>query len=70
MDQLAILPTGKPFFGAYPKTSIPRREQTSNIATREMLTLWRLPRDAPNTIEAKQAEFRAEPEITVWRLSN
>jgi len=35
-----------------------------------LLTRWRLPWDAPNTIEAKQPEFRAEPEITVGRLSN
>jgi hypothetical protein len=35
-----------------------------------MLTHWRLPWDAPNTVEAKQAEFGAEPEITIGRLSN
>ncbi len=35
-----------------------------------MLIRWRLPGDVPDTIEAKQAEFRAQPEITVGRLGN
>jgi hypothetical protein len=70
VSQLAVLPTCKPFRGANPKTPIARGEQASNIAAGEMLTRRRLPWDAPNAIEAKQAEFRAEPEITVGRLSN
>jgi hypothetical protein len=69
MSQLAILPTCKPSCGANPKTPIARCEQASNIAAREMLTRWRFPWDAPNAIEAKQTTFRAEPEITVGRLS-
>ena len=36
----------------------------------EMLTCWRLPWDVPNAVEVKQAEFGAEPEITIGRLSN
>jgi hypothetical protein len=35
-----------------------------------MLIRRRLPRHVPDTVEAKQAEFRAQPEITVGRLSN
>ena len=70
MSQLAVLPTCKSFIGANPKTPIARGEQASNMAAGEMLTCRRLPWDAPNAIEAKQAEFRAEPEITVGRLSN
>ena len=35
-----------------------------------MLTLRRLPRDVPDTVEAKQAELRTQPEITVGRLGN
>ena len=35
-----------------------------------LLIRRRLPGDGPDTIEAKQAEFRAEPEITVGRLGN
>jgi hypothetical protein len=36
-----------------------------------MLIRWRLPWDAPNAIEAKQTEFRAEPEIPsgVWAIA-
>ena len=70
MSQLAVLPTCKPFRSADPKTPVARDEQASNIAAGEMLTRWRLPWDAPNAIEAKQAEFRAQPEITVGRLGN
>src|SRR5277367_2952530 len=68
--QLAVLPTCKSFSGANPKTSIARGEHASNIGAREMLARGRLPRDAPNAVEAKQAEFRAEPEITVGCLGN
>ena len=70
VSQLAVLPTCKPMISANPKTPIARGEQASNIVAGEMLTRWRLPWDAPNAIEAKQTEFRAEPEITVGRLSN
>jgi hypothetical protein len=35
-----------------------------------MLAHWWLPRYEPNAVEANQAEFRAEPEIAVGRLSN
>jgi hypothetical protein len=70
VGQLAVLPTCKPFRGANPKTSIAPGEHASNIGAREMLTRGRLPGDAPNAVEAKQAEFCAEPEITVGCLSN
>jgi len=68
LSQLAILPTGQPFVSANPKSSIARDEEFANKAAGKMLIPWRLPRDAPNAIEAKQAEFRAQPEITVGRL--
>jgi hypothetical protein len=35
-----------------------------------MLTRRRLPGNIPNAIKTEQAEFRAEPEITVGRLGN
>jgi hypothetical protein len=70
VSQLAVLPTCKPFTGANPETPVARGAQVSNIVAGETLALWRLPRNVPNTIEAKQAEFRAEPEITVGCLSN
>jgi hypothetical protein len=70
MSELAILPTYKPFRGANPKTPIARGNESSNVATREMLTRWRFPWDAPNAIEANQTKFRAEPEIAVGCLSN
>jgi hypothetical protein len=68
--QLTVLPTYKSLSGANPKTSIAPGEHASNIRAREVLARGRLPGDAPNAVEAKQAEFRAEPEITVGCLSN
>src|SRR6266478_2436986 len=70
VSQLAALPTCKPVIGANPKGATPRGEQGSNVAAGEMLARGWLPCDAPNTVEAKQTEFRAEPEITIGRLSN
>jgi hypothetical protein len=35
-----------------------------------MLAHWWLPSYEPNAVEANQAEFRAEPEIAIARLSN
>jgi hypothetical protein len=68
--QLAVLPTGEPINGADPQTPVAPGSQGSNIVAREMLTRWRLPRAVANAVEAKQAEFRAEPEIAVGRLRN
>src|ERR1700732_3495406 len=36
----------------------------------KLFTRRRLPRDSSNPIEAKKTEVRAQPEITVGRLSN
>src|SRR5580693_538720 len=66
--ELAVLPTCEPLIGANPKTPIAPGEQTCNHAAGELLTRRRLPGDGPDAVEAKQAEFRAEPEITVGRL--
>jgi hypothetical protein len=70
VSELAVLPTYKSLSGTDPKTPIAPGEHASNIRARKVLARGRLPRDAPNAVEAKQAEFRAEPEITVGRLSN
>jgi hypothetical protein len=69
-SQLAILPTGQPLMSANPKSSIARDQQPSNKIAGKMLIPRRLRREGPNAIEAKQAEFRSQPEITVGRLSN
>jgi hypothetical protein len=68
--QLAVLPTCKPLGGANPKAPIAGGEQASDRSAREMLTCGRPPRDRSNTVEVEQAGFRAEPEISVGRLSN
>jgi hypothetical protein len=65
LRQPAVFPTGHPFMGANPKSPVVRGQQAE-----EMLTRWRLPRDGPNAVEAKQTEFRSEPEVAVRRLSN
>jgi hypothetical protein len=70
LNQLAVLPTCEPLIGANPQTPIARYEQLSNMAMGETLTRGGLPWGGPNPVEAKQAEFRAQPEITVGRLSH
>ena len=70
LSQLAVLPTGQPFMRANPKSSIARDEKASNKAAGQMLIPSRLPRNGSNAIEAKQAEIRAQPEITVGGLRN
>ncbi len=54
---LAVLPTCKPFRGAYPKRPVARDDNRLNETRRELLVSWWLPGDGPDTIEAKQAEF-------------
>jgi hypothetical protein len=70
VSQLAVFPTCKPQNGANPKTPVPRYAQGSNIAAGKTLACWWPPRSGPNAIKAQQAEFGAEPEITVGGLSN
>ena len=70
VSQPAALPTCKSCSGANPQTPVPRDAQASNVAAGETLARWRLPRGVPHAVEAKQSEFRAEPEIAVGRLGN
>src|SRR5262249_21202119 len=64
----AVLPTDKPFVGTDPKSAVAGDQQTRDIIARELPAgRWR-PVDGPHAIEAKQAEFRAQPEVTVGRL--
>ena len=67
LSQPAILPARQPSPGTDPECSIPRREETEDVVRRKMLARW-FPRYGSNAIEAKQAEFRAEPEITIAGL--
>src|SRR5208337_2602014 len=68
--QLGTVPTYKAGKRANPKSAVARDEQAVDVLVREMLTRRWLPRNTANAIEAKQAEFRAEPEIPVRRLGN
>ena len=70
LSELAALPTRQPF-------GVPIQRVPSRAASRprmsldgKMLIRRRLPGDVPDAIEAKQAEFRAQPEITVGRLGD
>src|SRR5262249_55663614 len=69
-SELAVFPTRESFKGANPKSPVPRSQQPANPAGRKLLARRRLPVDGPNTIEAKQPEFRSQPEITVPRLGD
>ena len=67
MSKLAVLPTGKAFGCADPKCTVTCDQQRRNVIAGE-LAIGRPPRDSPNPIKAKQAEFGAEPEIAIGRL--
>src|SRR5215469_18135510 len=69
-SQLAVLPTCQPLPSADPKSPVAGDQQPPNISRGEILTRRGLPGGAPNAIEAKQAEFRAQAEVTVGRLGN
>src|ERR1051326_8718522 len=70
LRKLSFFPSRQPFRSADPERAVARSEHTRNGARGEMPILWRLPCDTPDTVEAKQSEIRAEPEITVGCLRN
>jgi hypothetical protein len=67
LSELAALPAHQSFTGANPKGPVARGEQTPNLVGGQLVRR-RLPGDGPDAIEAKQAEFSTQPEITVGRL--
>ena len=69
LGQLAAIPAYKASKRANPKSAVARDEQTIRSAG-EMLTRRGLPGDSVNAIKAKQAEFAAQPEIPIGRLSH
>ncbi len=60
----------KPVSGANPESPISRGQQSRHVIAGKMCTRRRLPWVGANTIETKKAEFRAQPDISVGRLSN
>src|SRR5579859_2306495 len=55
---------------ADPERAIARTEQTADVGIWERLTRRRLPRNGPDAVEPKQPQLRAEPQITVRRLTD
>src|SRR5262245_25740103 len=70
LSELAILPACQACRSTNPKRTVMRSEQTKNPVGRQRLARWRLPLNVFDSIEAKQAKFCSQPEITVWCLSN
>src|SRR5258705_4007163 len=68
LRELAILPACKSFGGANPKCPVSRSQQTENVIRGKLLIRWRLPGNVLDSIEAEQAEFGAQPKITVGSL--
>src|SRR5262249_46577236 len=66
--QLAVLPAGESLEAPDPERPVARDEQAGDVAGGERLVGGRLPGDAPDTIEAKQAELGAQPEVAVLCL--
>jgi hypothetical protein len=65
---LAVFPTRKAFEGADPKSTVARAEQPEDTRTDELIP--GLPGCGVNSIEFKDAEFRAQPKIAIGRLRN
>ena len=70
VGQLAVLPTGQPFTGSYPKPAISRGYHAPNRPAGEMLRIRRLPWRASHTVESLQAKCGTEPQVAVGRLRN
>jgi hypothetical protein len=70
MAQLALIPTCQPVNRADPQDAVACCQQHQDIWAREMLASGWGPWDKMNAIEANEAEFRAQPKITVRRLNN
>src|SRR5262249_3666759 len=70
LRKLACLPTGKPFKCANPQGAVVCNQQGGDPVAGKLFPTWRLPWHGTNAVEAKQAEFRAEPEISVRCLGN
>lgn len=60
MGQSGTVPTCKPCKGSDPKGAVARDQQAVRTFGELLAGRWLPPRDV-NAIEAKQAEFRAEP---------
>src|SRR4029453_1389526 len=69
-SQPAVFQTGKASSGPNPETTVTRGTQRSDIAAGQGRSRWRVPGDAPNSIEPEQAGVRANPEIAIGRLSD
>ena len=65
-----VFQTGKASSGPNPETTVLRGTQGSDVAAGQLRSRWRVPRDAPKSIEPEQAGVRANPEIAIGRLSN
>jgi hypothetical protein len=70
MGQTSTIPTDKAGIRTNPKSPVSGAEQLGDCRARQVLTRRRLPGDAAIPIESKQAEFRAEPKITIGSLCN
>jgi hypothetical protein len=68
--QLALIPTCEPVKSADPQGAVACCQQRQDIWARETLARGWGPWEKMNTIEANEAELRAQPKITVRRLDN
>src|SRR5262249_52671872 len=67
-SQLAVFPTHQTFRGPNPKRPVACSDQANNPIGGKRTR--RLPGDRPHTVESNQAEFRSQPEITVFSLGD
>ena len=66
--QFAVLPTSKPLVCTNPQGAVARNQKGVDPIAGQLRTVRRLPVDGLHSIEAEQAGFRAQPQITIGRL--
>jgi hypothetical protein len=67
-NQFVSVPSCEARKRADPNIAVASDQQAINVFIRELLICRWVPRESANTVEAKKAEFRPEPEIPVGRL--
>src|SRR4029453_12710460 len=69
-SEAPVLPTGEASIHPDPERAVAGDEQADDGRGLERLVWWRLPRDSPHAIEAKEAELGTEPQIAARRLGD
>ena len=68
IGQVLLVPVAQTTFHPDPQTPIARPQKIADIRGRQMLSIWRSPRNESNAIEAQQTSLRSDPHISIRGL--